>query len=323
MIGGEAVPLAAASVTVIGLAGAGVVAGRRGTRSSQAEAQAAARPVLFSTMDSGVIDVEALHRLPRRQRRALQDQARALLPQVRGTDHDNLVRLLEHTGAIGRARRQAGSRRSAARARAGLFLGAAGRPTEMDNLLRLLHDPVPSVRWAAARSLGRLGHASAVSPLLASLEGDRPIPPDVVVEAIAQIRQCPVAVLRQGLSSRSAPVRAVTVDLLGRFHALAALPDIVRRLADDPSIEVRTRAAQALGRLGSPRAVDALLAALADGPATMHPQVVRALGEIGAPEAIPALRRALTGPSPQLRAAAAHALEAVRAPAQPSAGRRA
>jgi HEAT repeat protein len=321
MIGGEVVPLAAASVTVLGLGSAGVVAGRRSSRSSETRAQVAARPLLFATMDTGVIDVEALHRLTRGQRRALEGQARALLPQVRGADHDHLVRLLEHTGALGRARRQTGSRRSSARARAGLLLGAAGRPAEMDDLLQLLRDPVPSVRWAAARSLGRLGHPGAVSPLLASLGGDRPIPPDVVVEAIGQIRQCPVAVLRQGLSSRSAPVRAVTVELLGRFHALPALPDIVGRLSDDPSIEVRTRAAQALGRLGSPRAVGALLTCLADGPATMHPQVVRALGEIGAPEAIPALRLALTGPSPQLRAAAAQALDALRAPAQASVSR--
>jgi HEAT repeat protein len=322
MTGAEVLGPAVASVTALGLTGFGVVTGRRARRSRSSRAQDAVRPVLFGTIDSGVIDVAALHQLRRTERRALAEQARSLLPQLRGEDHDHLVRLLEHLGAMRTARRQLHSRRSATRARAGRFLGEAGRPAAVDDLLRLLHDPVPSVRWSAARSLGRLGHPSAVSPLLGALEGERSIPADVVVQAVAQIRDCPVAVLRQGLSSRSVPVRAVTVELLGRFQALAATPDLIGRLRDDSSIEVRTRAAQALGRLGSPRAVDALLACLAEGPPAMHPQVVWALGEIGAPQAVPALRAALTGASAQLRGAAAHALEAVRAPDHASAARR-
>jgi HEAT repeat protein len=177
------------------------------------------------------------------------------------------------------------------------------------------------VRWSAARSLGRFGHPAAVTPLLASLEGDRPIPVDVVVEAIAQIRACPVAVLRQGLRSRSAPVRTASVDLLGRFQALAAGPEVIRLLSEDPSIEVRRRAAQALGRMGSPRATDALVASLVEGPAAVHAQVVWALGEIGGPEAEPALRTALTAPSRQVQEAAAAALDAIQASGPPGAYR--
>jgi HEAT repeat protein len=290
---------------------------RKARRSRTERVAAAVRPLLFSAIDTGDIDVRAIDGLGRAGRRALDTQARALLPQLRGEDHDNLVRLLDHGGAVRAARRQVRSRRPGARARAGRFLGDVGRAAALDDLVLLLHDPSPGVRWSAARSLGRMGDPSAVHPLLASLAGDRPVPPGVVVDAIAEIRDCPVAVLRQGLASRSAPVRAVSVELLGRFQALNAIAEVVCRMQTDPSVEVRTRAAQALGRMGSPRAVEPLLAALTDGPPAMQPQVLWALGEIGAPDTVPALRTALTAPSPDVRQAAASALGAVRA--QPTA----
>ena len=319
MIGGEVVAAAAASLPALVLLAAalmamGFLAGRRSLDSRRASAEAAVRPLVFEAIDSGDVDDHALRKLRFVERQALERQATSLLPQLRGQDHDNLARLLERNGAIGAARRQLSSPRATARARASRFLGETGRPTAVDDLVRLLRDVKPDVRWSAARSLGRLGHPGAVAPLLASLEGDRPIPPDVIVEAIAEIRTCPVAVLRQGLRSRSVPIRAVSVELLGRFQALGASSDVIRLLSDDPSIEVRTRAAQSLGRMGSPRAVPALLACLRDGPPAMHPQVVWALGEIGSPAAVPALRSALTGTSAQVRTAAALALHALRSP---------
>lgn len=313
MNGGEAA-LLAVLVCALALAAAGTAVRRR-FHTRRAAAEAAVRPILFDSIDTGEIDVHTLKALKAVERQALHRQATALLPQLRGQDHEHLARLLESNGEVRAARRQLRSPSAAARARATRFLGETGRPAAVEDLVRLLRDPKPGVRWSAARSLGRLGHPAAVTPLLGSLEGDRPIPPDVVIEAIAQIRTCPVAVLRQGLRSRSAPIRAVSVELLGRFQALAAGHDVIRLLADDPSIEVRTRAAQSLGRMGLPRAVGPLLACLDNGPAAMHPQVVWALGEIGSEEAVPALRAALTGPSPQVRSAAAQALHTLRAPA--------
>ena len=299
----------------------GVAVGRRRRKarpSRRAAAEAAVRPLLFTAIDTGEIDLRALGALRPAERRALDAQARSLLPQLRGEDHANLARLLDNTGALDAARRRVRSRRPNARARAGRFLADAGQPAALDDLLLLLHDPNPGVRWSAARSLGRLGHPAAVTPLLNSLEGDRPIPADVVIEAVSQIRGCPIAVLRQGLRSRSAPMRAVTVELLGRFQALAAVPDVIRLLSDDPSIEVRRRAAQSLGRMGSPRAVDSLLSALAEGPPAIHAQVIWALGEIGAPEAEPALRQALSGSSRHVLEAAVTALHAVRPTVPPA-----
>ena len=137
------------------------------------------------------------------------------------------------------------------------------------------------------------------------------MPVDVVADAIFQIRDCPVSVLRQGLRSRSVPTRAVTVELLGRFQALAAADDVIDVLHHDPSVEVRARAARCLGRMGTPRAVAPLLACVGDGPVAMRVQAIWALGQIGDPQAVPVLRGIVMEPSIQMGELAALALLAM------------
>jgi HEAT repeat protein len=223
-------------------------------------------------------------------------------------------RPLDDEGAVDAACRQSHSKWARSRAKAGEFLGQSGSPDAVGDLLVLLADPEPQVRRSAARGLGRLGHNSAVSPLLASLEGPRALPVDVVADAVFEIGECRTSRLRQGLGSRSVATRAVAVELLGRFQALAALDEVVALLHGDPSVEVRARAARALGRMGSSRAVDGLLACLDEGPVDMRVQAVWALGEIGAPQAVPALQALLVGPSRQMAEPAAVALAALGQP---------
>ena len=56
----------------------------------------------------------------------------------------------------------------------------------------------------------------------------------------------------KGCASPSVPTRALTVELLGRFQALVAADEVIDLLHNDPSVEVRARAARSLGRMGSP-----------------------------------------------------------------------
>ena len=311
MTGGAVVAAAVAGIAFTLLVVAGLVARDRARRSRLARAQAEVRPILFDAIDRGQFDFQVVDALSPVQLEALETQARSLLPKLRGRDQETLTALLDRRGAVDAARRDSHSKRAGTRARAGDFLGLSGSPSAVRDLLNLLHDPDPQVRWSAARALGRLGHPSALSPLLASLEGPQALPVDVVADAVFQIRDCPVSVLRQGLRSRSVPSRTVTVELLGRFQALAAIDDVVDLLRHDPSVEVRARAARALGRMGSPRATDALIASLSDGPVAMRVQAIWALGEIGAPEAVPALQALLLGPSRHLAEPAAVALAAM------------
>jgi len=315
VIGGEAVAAAAAlTVTAGALVTFAAVSARKrrgGGGATDAAMEAEVRLMLFRAIDEGDLAPSAIQALPASQQRALESQARALLPNLRGEDHETIGRVLQRLGAVDAAREQAQSKRAVARAQAGEFLGESGSPDAVRDLLFLLEDPDPKVRWAAARGLGRLGHPTAVEPLLASLEGTHVVPVDVVADALFQIRECPVPLLRQGLESPSVPTRAVAVELLGRFQALSAADDVIDLLHNDQSVEVRARAARSLGRMGSPRALQPLLTCVESGPVAMRAQAIWALGEIGAPEALPVLSGALMGPSHHISELAADALAAM------------
>lgn len=308
MSGGGVITALAAGAVLLAVAAILVVVRRGNHRTRFARAEAEVRPVLYAALDRGAFIPGEVDKLSSTKQQALQTMARSLLPKLEGADRETLGRLLNHWGAVDAARQQRHSKRTQVRAKAGEFLGESGSPTAVRDLLELLHDPDPRVRWSAARGLGRLGHASALSPLLACLEGPRALPVDAVADAIVQIHNCPVAVLRQGLRSKSVSSRAVTVELLGRFQALAAIDEVVELLHHDPSAEVRARAARALGRMSSPRAVDALLVHLDDGPPAMRVQAIWALGEIGDPRVLPVLRDLVLQPSRQIGEKAAMAL---------------
>ena len=287
----------------------------RSRSNGQARAAADARPILFNVLDGG--DPGAIDSLEPAQRRIVEAQARSLLPKVKGRDKDVLARLLEKGGAVESARRQSHSRRATSRAKAGDFLGEAGSPAAVGDLLDLvglLDDPDQKVRCSAALNLGRLGNVGAIAALRASLEGVRPIPVDVVAEAIFQIRDYPEGLLRRGLLSPTESERALSVELLGRFQHLVAADEVIELLLNDPSVDVRARAARSLGRMGVPGAVQPLLSCLGDGPSAVQSEVIWALGEIGGSEAIAALRAILLGPSRTMGQRAASALVATGPP---------
>ncbi len=267
--------------------------------------------MLFRAIDEGDLSAAAIEALTPVQHQVMETQAKNLLSSLRGKDRETLGVVLDRLGAVDAARRQAKSKRAVARAEAGQFLGESGSPEAVRDLVQLLQDPDAKVRWAAARGLGRLGHPSAVPALLASIEGALPVPVDVVAGAVAEIRECPVPLLREGLTSPSVPKRALTVELLGRFQALVAADEVIDLLHNDPSVEVRARAARSLGRMGSPRAVQPLLGCVEDGPVATRAQAIWALGEMGALEALPVLRTTLQGASHHLGELAADALAAM------------
>jgi len=190
-----------------------------------------------------------------------------------------------------------------------------------------LGDPDPLVREEAARTLGRIGADDAVDPLVGHLrDADSTIRPEAA-QALGQLGD-PRAVpaLREGLADPLPEVRSACAEALDRIDrprppepALRTLrtldadavadqvPDILAHLAD-PDPLVREEAALALGRAGSPDAVDALVRCLRDPASTIRPEAAQALGQIGDPRAVPALIEGLSIPSPEVQDACARAL---------------
>lgn len=115
---------------------------------------------------------------------------------------------------------------------------------------------------------------------------------------------------RRGLAAHSAARRQRSAELLGAAGDRRATHGLVRRL-HDRDLRVRLTVARALGRIGDPAAVPALLAALDDGRVTGHAasMAILRIGEPGAP----ALAQGLGSPAAHTRLVAVSVLGALGA----------
>ncbi|NIA11603.1 MAG: PilT/PilU family type 4a pilus ATPase, partial [Nitrospiraceae bacterium] len=93
-------------------------------------------------------------------------------------------------------------------------------------------------------------------------------------------------------------VRAVALTVASSFEDTRIVPAMIGRLHDH-DWWLRLTAADALGHIGDPRAVQALTEALEDPE--IRWAAVEALGRIGDPRALPALARLLKDPAPEIR----------------------
>jgi MFS family permease len=91
-------------------------------------------------------------------------------------------------------------------------------------------------------------------------------------------------------------------------QGLEMAADELLKALHDPAPRLRRQAAVSLGRLGDPRAVEALVHQLVEHPDLVEEETIAALGELGHPSAVEPLGRYLHSPRPQLRRAAARAM---------------
>lgn len=137
-------------------------------------------------------------------------------------------------------------------------------PAGLPALLRALDDEASTVRAEAARGAGSLGRESATRALLVIATTDPRV----------EVRTSAVYGLGETRDARA-------------FDPLLA---ILQNAGEDS--RVRGQAAEVLGHFGGERALESLIAALADPSAEVRYWSAFALGEIGDPRALPALRRA-------------------------------
>ncbi|NLB00605.1 MAG: HEAT repeat domain-containing protein [Methanomicrobiales archaeon] len=116
------------------------------------------------------------------------------------------------------------------------------------------------------------------------------------------------------LSSRDPDTRYQAAGCLGDAGDPVAV-DPLLPLLDDPEVGVRWKAAEALGKLGTP-AVEPLTASLRSGSVDVRWMAAVTLGDIGDPTAIPALIDALDDEDTYVRSRAALALGAIGEPAR-------
>jgi HEAT repeats/PBS lyase HEAT-like repeat len=159
------------------------------------------------------------------------------------------------------------SRRAAAEA-----LGKIGDPRAIPALIKLFRDPSKTVRETAGTALIFIGQPS-VDPMLECLKDK-----DYVV-------RCHAARALGGMTTDYQIGRTWVRDAKVVDALIAALKDPDRAVREDATI--------ALGQIGDPRAIDALIEAMKDGAVKRH--AIASLGMIGDPRALPPVLDALKG----------------------------
>ncbi|GAA2164246.1 HEAT repeat protein [Humibacillus xanthopallidus] len=200
-------------------------------------------------------------------------------------------------------------------------LGGMRDVRAVDPLLGILADPRDDVRGAAVAALGEIGDRRAVEPLVGELTGEWS---GLAVDALGQIGDVrAVEALCQVMFDASWRPRWRAADVLGDLGDVRAVESLIRALldeelaakdahdslafaralggldpsrssslqaaSDDQTAFVRTHAAMALGRLGDPRAVEPLRAALREldqrgGGSAFREAARAALRSLGASE---------------------------------------
>ncbi len=164
----------------------------------------------------------------------------------------------------------------------------------------------------AAESLGKLGDARAVEPLINALhhsDGDiRSSAADALVElgGVGAVEPL-ITALRDPVGD----VRLRAAYVLGKLGDARAVDPLITALYD-PNEDVCRRASAALVELGNPQAVDPLIAALRDPNGDVRRHAAYILGELGDTRAIESLIAALRDSDRVVRLHAAAALVQLR-----------
>ena len=266
-------------------------------------------PLVHALLDGEAGDHDRMAAAPA----LLDDLVLDLLPQLRGADRTALQAVLLDRGVVTRAAGELTARGAARRGRAAMLLGNAASAEHTAVLVELLGDRAAEVRSAAARALGKTGDAAAVGPLLSAVTARQGLPPGVAGMALLDLGTAALPSLRAALDAGLPVAQSLAADLLGLHGdpmAAAALTTLVGDERRDP--DVRRSAAQALGRIGSPAATEALSTALvAPGEAPLQCAAAEALGRIGDPAGLDALITGLRTGTGDVRAACADALALV------------
>lgn len=180
----------------------------------------------------------------------------------------------------------------------------------------------PTMGAKAIEALGYIGDHRALRPLTQAIKScDAPLCL-AAVDALCRLGEKEALDhLIQALQHKIGQVRMAAVDGLGKLRATPAFDPICDLLKGDPMWEVRREAANALGRMGDPRAQSALAEALNDKDADVREAAAMALGNLGNRSAITPLVLALKDEQSGVRRIAAAALSRIdfQWPASPEA----
>ncbi len=202
------------------------------------------------------------------------------------------------------------TRRASARRRRQVIV--AGHTGQIDRARRGLGDPSPDVQAAALGAVARAGSLT-VADVTAALEAGRPPLRRRAVEAALSVRgpgsrSVLFALLVEALADPDPLVVVGAAWFLAERRVTAAVAALAAVARDHPDVRCREAAVAALGAIGDPTGLPAVLRALDDKP-TVRRRATVALAGFDDPRVEPALRRSAEDRDWQVRQAADELLD--------------
>ena len=165
-------------------------------------------------------------------------------------------------------------------------------PLAVEPLIAILQDPKAASRLTAARILGKIQDARSIDSLAKALG-------DPEASLAQEAREALLSVLLAALRDGRTPIRLRAAKLLQELPDPKAVIPLIAALRDSDA-NVRQRVAIALGDIGS-QATEALVKLLGDSNPEMRRVAAEQLGRIRPPEAVEPLLKALRDPERNVR----------------------
>ena len=176
------------------------------------------------------------------------------------------------------------------RAKAAENLGYFGGPGAVGAIVQLFPNRDETLRAVAARALARIGTPEAAKSLAATLNDLSELTRLRMAENLERIGHEAVGPLLDTLGGGTPPGRLLAVRVLGNLRALEAGPALGEAMRDGESPDLRAQAALALGKIGNPDDLPALVESTSDEAWPVRALAASALGMIGEASTIPTLR---------------------------------
>jgi HEAT repeat protein len=194
-------------------------------------------------------------------------------------------------------------------------LGTIGNSAAIEALLKILENAVDDdAHLRSAYELGRLGNKIGIQRLSEALNHQES---SVIRQAIAALKllntEASNSVLLEALKHRKIYVRTLAVQALGETRNDAWIPDLLKVMNHEDSrsheiISLDESVVNALGRMGSDKAIAALLSIAECQNLLVRRQVLELLGNLNCKTVVPTLQKALKDEDVAIRRIAATSL---------------
>ena len=219
----------------------------------------------------------------------IQEIVRELMGTVSGTMKANLLKLLTLVGGLESAITAVNSSNERQRFNAIDTLVLFNNQQSIDTLIRVLDDPYPRIRLAAAGALVKMGAHIPVHQLIEKLGVNSGIRPRLLREVFRQIAPRSVPEILEILKTNDQEsVHELLIDALGAANDYSAVDVLVAEMASS-KLNIRAEVMRSLAAIGHPSALPAVLKGLKDDAWEVRTQAAICAGRIGLPEVMPNL----------------------------------